>query len=90
MNILEVLPEYEVRRMRSRCNYGNCRKKPGKKLTLFEKDRISGEERDLISLFLCTEHYRKTIDELPKRMEPIRDGRKSIKGRVANTGMVTH
>ncbi|MBN2042986.1 MAG: hypothetical protein JW754_04240 [Candidatus Aenigmarchaeota archaeon] len=90
MNILEVLPEYEIRRMRSRCNYGNCDKKPSKKLVLFELNRINETSRDLISLFLCTEHYEKTVQDLPDKLKPIKSQGKSIKGRVADIGLVTH
>ncbi len=90
MNILEVLPEYEVRRMRSRCNHGNCEKKPSKKLTLFEFDRLSERSKDLISLFLCSDHYEKTIADLPNKLKPIKQFGKSIKGRVADIGLVTH
>ena len=90
MNILEALNEYEVRRMRSRCNYGNCKKRPGRKLTLFELDRVTEKTRDLITLFLCTEHYEMTLQKLPETLKPIRQQGKSIKGRVADIGMVTH
>lgn len=89
MNILDVLIEYEFRRMRKRCNHLKCGKKPGKELILYELDRISGETKDLISLFLCTEHYEHALKTLPERLKVLKKQGKVIRGRVREIGIVT-
>ncbi len=89
MNILDILIEYEVRRMRSRCNHSKCDKKPGKELTLFELNRISGDTKDLISLFLCTDHYEHALKTLPARLKAMRKEGKIIKGRVKDMEIAT-
>ncbi len=90
MNILDVLIEYEFRRMRTRCNHLKCEKRPGKELTLYELDRISGDTKDLISLFLCTNHYEHALKTLPERLKVLERRGRVIRGRVKDIGIVTH
>jgi hypothetical protein len=90
MNILKALEDYDIKRLKTRCNFKNCKKKPGKEILIYEFDRITSKRRDLISLYLCSTHYKNAEKALPEKLESLKSGGKIIKGKVFNIGMVTH
>ncbi len=68
MELLGIISEHcDIRKMKSNCNFAGCEKKPGKEMLIFQVDMNTRKKRDIISIYLCSEHYR----EMEKRLEGV-------------------
>lgn len=89
MELLSAVDKHcDIRRLRSLCNFRGCEKKPGKEMLIFQVNMKDRTKRDVMSIYLCTEHFK----EMEKRLEGVvnrfREGRMyGIKGN--DIGFVT-
>ena len=50
-----ILSMFDVKKLKNACNFPSCNKKPEKKILVYEYS--IKRRRDLISLYLCKEHF---------------------------------
>ncbi|MCX6819314.1 MAG: hypothetical protein NT129_04955 [Candidatus Aenigmarchaeota archaeon] len=49
-----ILGMFDIRRLKNKCNYPNCNKKPEKEILIYEY--TMKRNNDLATLYLCDEH----------------------------------
>jgi|YelNatPaOPRAMG01_1025707.scaffolds.fasta_scaffold167727_1 hypothetical protein len=87
MNIFELIKEdYDVRRLRNRCNYKDCDRYPSKEILIYETDFKKIKTRDLVSLYLCIKHFKEANENLIKKLSEIEVKDKRIDVRVSDLG----
>ncbi len=68
MELLEIINRYcDIRLLKRNCNFRGCGKKPGKEMLISQVDMDTKTKRDIISLYLCSDHFR----EMEKRLEGV-------------------
>ncbi len=91
-NILEFVGKrYDIRKLERKCNFINCNRKPGKEILIYEFDIRTGKKKELLSLYLCSEHFivaRNTLIEDLKKTGNMEGKKINIK--VFDTGIITH
>ncbi|NIO23100.1 MAG: hypothetical protein GTN38_03690 [Candidatus Aenigmarchaeota archaeon] len=59
MELLELIDKYcDIRRMKRNCNFGKCEKKPGKEMLIFQINMDTRTKKNIISIYLCSDHFR--------------------------------
>ena len=90
MELLDVVNKYcDIRLLKRGCNFRGCEKKPGKEMLIFQVNMNDRTKKDIISLYLCSEHFRTMEKRLEGIVNKFKEGRMyKIKG--FNIGFVTY
>ncbi|MCK4335866.1 MAG: hypothetical protein KAW40_04050 [Candidatus Aenigmarchaeota archaeon] len=90
MELLEVVNKHcDIRRLKRNCNFRDCEKKPGKEMLIFQVDMDTRTKKDIISIYLCSEHFGKMEKLLEGVVNRFKEGKRYvIKG--FDTGFVTY
>lgn len=77
-------------RKRSRCcnNYG-CNKIPTKETTIIETDIVTKKERDLATVYFCSQHYMH-ISSLIEQLNSLAGSGKTIGRKTMEIGYITY
>ena len=78
----------DLRKFKSTCNFKSCAAPPSKEVIIKEFDVHRDMKRDVVSLYVCSEHF-KTIAPIIERFNALSTG-KIISTEVKETGIVTH
>jgi hypothetical protein len=58
MELFEVVDKYcNIRLLKTNCNFRDCDRKPRKEMLILQLDMNTAKKREIISLYLCHEHY---------------------------------
>lgn len=89
MELLDAVSEHcDIRRMKSRCNHRECERKPGKEMLIFQLNMKDRTKKDVMSIYLCSEHFKFMEKKLEGVINKFKEGR--MYGMKANdTGFVT-
>jgi hypothetical protein len=91
MDVLEVVANHcDIRRLDKQCNFRSCSKKPGKEVLIYELDRITLKTRDLIYLYLCSNHFDHAMRTFMVDLDRMKNHSKILRARVRNIGFVTY
>jgi len=68
MELFKTVDKYcNIRLLKKRCNFRDCDKKPGKEMLIFETTMNTSRNKDIVSIYLCHEHY----SEMEKLLEGV-------------------
>jgi hypothetical protein len=68
MELFELVDRHcNIRLLRTSCNFRECGRKPSKEMLIYQIDMHTAKKRDIISLYLCPEHYQ----EMEKALESV-------------------
>ena len=85
-----IMLNYDIKKLNRYCNHKECMNIPSKEVLLFEFDTINKLRRDIVSLYLCDDHYNASVRFLLDELNKICESRKVIKAEVFDTGYVTY
>lgn len=90
MELLNVVNKHcDIRRMKRNCNFIKCEKKPGKEMLIFQINMDTRTKKDIISIYLCSDHFREMEKLLEGVVNKFKEGKMyRIKG--FDTGFVTY
>jgi len=90
MELLGVVNKHcDIRRLKSNCNFRDCGKKPGKEMLIFQIDMNTRTKKDIISIYLCSDHFTEMEKLLGDIVNRFKAGKRYvIKG--FDTGFVTY
>jgi hypothetical protein len=76
MELFELVTQYcDIRLLKSNCNFRNCDRAPKMELLVYQIDMIMDKKRDIISLYLCPDHYAEMERRLGEVVEKIKGGK---------------
>ena len=76
MELLGAINNYcNIRLLKTRCNFRGCEKKPGKEMLIFQIDMDTRTKRDIISIYLCTDHFKEMEKNLEGTVNVFKAGR---------------
>jgi hypothetical protein len=68
MELFQAIGKHcDIRFMKTRCNFRGCEKKPGKEMLIFQIDMDTRTKKDIISVYLCTDHFK----DMEKNLEGV-------------------
>jgi len=85
-----IMSNFEIKNLNRRCNFRGCSKSPSKEALLFELDTRSQSRKDIVSLYLCEDHYNVSMKFLLEELNRICEQGKVVKVEVFDTGCVTY
>jgi len=90
MELLDAVSKHcDIRRMKRSCNFGECKKKPGKEMLIFQIDMDTRTKKNILSIYLCSGHFREMERCLEGVVNRFRSGKMyRIKG--IDIGFVTY
>jgi hypothetical protein len=90
MELLDAVSKHcDIRRMKRNCNFRDCGKKPGKEMLIFQVDMDTRTKKNIMSVYLCSEHFKEMEKNLEGVTNRFREGRMYvIKG--IDIGYVTY
>lgn len=89
MELLAAVNKHcDIRKMKGNCNFRGCEKKPGKEMLIFRINMKDRTKKDIISLYLCTEHFSEMERKLEGVVNRFREG-KMYGIKEMDTGFVT-
>ena len=86
---LFIAESFDLGKLKKTCNVRGCDKIPTREVTIFERDIITSEKRELVSLYFCTEHYG-NINKLMRDLNKVSEPRKKTGRRVKDISCVTY
>ena len=76
MELFDVVDRHcNIRFLKTNCNFRLCEKPPEKEMLIFEMTMSTAKKKDIISLYLCQEHYREMEKALDGVIGRFRNGR---------------
>lgn len=89
MELFSLINEHcDIRRMKRQCNFRGCDRKPGREMLIFQVDMETRKKKDIASLYLCTDHFKKMENNLEGVVNKFKEGKMyAVKG--MDTGFVT-
>ena len=76
MELLGVINKYcEIRRLKKNCNFRECEKKPGKEMLIFQVNMDTRTKKNIISIYLCSEHFKEMENNLKDTVNKFREGK---------------
>ena len=90
MELLDVVSKHcDIRRLKRNCNFRDCEKKPGKEMLIFQINMDTRTKKNIISIYLCSDHFTEMEKLLEGVVNRFREGKRYvIKG--IDTGFVTY
>ena len=76
MELLETVNKHcDIRRMRKNCNFRECDKKPGKEMLIFQVSMKDRTKKDVMSIYLCTDHFHQMEKSLEGVINKFKEGK---------------
>ena len=76
MELFDLVTQYcDIRLLKTGCNFRSCEKAARMELLVYQIDMITAKKRDIISLYLCPEHYAEMENRLGDVVEKIKSGK---------------
>lgn len=58
MELFDIVTKYcDIRLLKTFCNFRGCEKKPTKEMLIVQIDMNTAKRREIISIYLCQDHY---------------------------------
>jgi hypothetical protein len=75
-DLFDVVNKYcDIRILRRNCNFKDCGKKPGKEMLIFQINMDTRTKKDILSIYLCSEHYREMEKALESVVNKFKEGK---------------
>lgn len=90
MKLIDVVNKHcDIRRLKVNCNFTGCEKKPGKEMLIFQVDMDTRTKKNIISIYLCSDHFSEMEKNLRGVVNKFKEGKMYvIKG--IDIGYVTY
>jgi len=76
MELLNAVNQHcDIRRMKSQCNFGECGKKPGKEMLIFQLNMKDRTKKNVMSIYLCRDHFLKMEKNLEGVVNKFKEGK---------------
>ena len=76
MELFELVNQHcDIRLLKTGCNFRNCDKTPNRELLIYQIEMATAKKKDIISLYLCPEHYAEMERLLGDVVEKFRGGK---------------
>ncbi len=74
--LFELVSQHcDIRLLKAGCNFRGCDRKPGSELLVYQMDMATSKKKDMISLYLCPEHYAEMEKLLAEVVERFKAGK---------------
>ena len=84
-----IMSSFDIRKLNRSCNAHGCSKPVTKEVSILELDAKVSRKRELVSLYLCGEHFR-DLDSFLERLSKACEKGKIILKEVSERGYVTY
>ncbi|RLI97966.1 MAG: hypothetical protein DRO99_01960 [Candidatus Aenigmatarchaeota archaeon] len=84
-----ILKNLELVKMHKLCNFNGCGKLPTREINIFEENMITGRRKGLVSLYLCSEHYKTELGPIVKTLRDASTKEIKIGKSVKDIGCIT-
>ncbi|UCC91948.1 MAG: hypothetical protein JSV39_01645, partial [Candidatus Aenigmatarchaeota archaeon] len=79
MELLELVNKYcDIRRLKKNCNFRECGKKPGREMLIFQIDMGTRTKKDIISIYLCSDHFMEMEKLLEGVVNRFKEGKRYV------------
>jgi hypothetical protein len=76
MELFELVDKHcDIRLLKTNCNFRECERKPRKEMLIFRLDMNTAKKKDILSLYLCQEHYAAMEKVLEGIVEKFKNGK---------------
>ena len=84
-----IMKSFDIRKLSRTCNTHGCDKPPAKEVNVFEFDAKTAKKRELVTLYLCSNHYN-SLDLFLNRLKELCEKGRIIQKEVFDVGCVTY
>lgn len=90
MELFDIINQHcDIRLLKKNCNFRECKKKPGKEMLISQVNMETRTKKDIISLYLCSDHFKEMEELLKDVVNKFKEGKMYvIKG--FDIGFVTY
>ena len=76
MELFELVDKHcDIRLLKTNCNFRECGRKPRKEMLVLQLDMNTAKKREIVSLYLCNEHYEAMEKELEGVVGKFKNGK---------------
>ena len=87
--MLFIMRSFDIRKLSRACNTHGCSKPPSKEVNVFEFDARTTRKRELVTLYLCTEHH-SGLSSFLEQLKGLCERGRIIQKEDFDIGRVTH
>jgi hypothetical protein len=91
MSKIEIIAgNFDLQKMGRLCNHPGCSRKPSRRVSVFDEDRVTGERKPIATVFLCSEHEETSLPAFLNEINQVKELGRIVTTSVHDIGYVTY